>query len=370
MRLVAVATVTSGAGIFAVVGTASASAHATKSCKADSGVVKIKDSAICRGLRYFSGKTITLIAGGAPGGSFDALARSIQPELQSYLGATVNVVDQSSATAAQNDVAAAAPTGLTLGELNMVPDAVGVATSQPVVNFNPAREQIYGAEGSNADMYVVTKGSPWQSWSQLINNTSASNPVPELALSSGFDTSVQLLTNAAFGIHAHIISGYANEAALVSGFDRGDGDWMLGPLTSTGPMVPFGSSVGIANAVAIAHAAPTQGIYYSRISSVPFISALEKQFPAKTAAEKLARTALNAFIPAGAQVVFAAAKTPSYIDQTLTAAMYWTVRTPQEQQAALLRNLTPGWQSPTKMRNTYKTMLTLAPKLASVFAGF
>lgn len=355
-----------GAGTFTLMGNVNASvvSHST-SCKT-SGGVKVTDALICKGLRYFAGKTVSLIAGGNPGGSFDALSRSIQPELQSYLGATVNVVDITSSTTAQNEVASASPNGMTLGLLNMVPDAVGVATHQPVVNFNPAKETIYGAEGANADMFLASKSSPFQTLGDLINKTSASNPVKELALASGFDTSVQLLTNAAFGIHANIISGYPNESLLVAGFQRGDGQLMFGPLTSTGPLLTGNQ----ANSVAIAKSAPQGSTFFSAVSKVPIVAALEKQYPAKTSQEKLARVALNAFIPAGAQVIFSAAKTPDYIARTLTAAMYWTVRTPQEKQAALLHNLTPGWQSPQKMRETYVTMETLAPKLASVFAGF
>ena len=56
--------------------------------------------------------------------------------------------------------------------------------------------------------------------------------------------------------------------------------------------------------------------------------------------------------------------------KTLVSALYWSVRQPQEKQAALLRNLTPGWQSPTTMRNTYNMMLKLAPKLSSIFTNF
>ncbi len=364
VRVVAATAMLSGAGLFGAIGASSAT---TKHCAADNGAVKITNATICKGLAYFAGKTITFVAGGNPGGSFDALARAVSPELAAYLGATINVVDNASSTAAQNMVAASQANGLTIGLLNMVPDAVGVGIGVPVVNFNPAREQIFGAEGSNADMFMVTKGSPYQSWSALINNT-ASSPVPELALTSGYDTTVQLLVNAAFGIHARIITGYSNEAALVAGFSRGDGQFMLGPLTSTGPMIGNTGTPGYANPVGISHAAPTQSLFYSQISSVPTITQLESQFPATTAAEKTARTALNAFIPAGAQVLYATAKTPSYLDQTLTSATYWAFRTPQEKQQALLHNLTPGWQSPTKMRATYKTMLTLAPKLQSVFA--
>jgi hypothetical protein len=223
-----------------------------------------------------------------------------------------------------------------------------------------------GAEGANADLFIASKSSPFQTFGSLINNTSSSNLVQELALSSGYDTTVQLLVNAAFGIHAHIITGYVNEAAVVAGFNRGDGQLMFGPLTATGPLVTGGK----ASSVVLAKQAPTGSVYYPAVSNVAILAALESQYPPKTAAQKTARTALNAFIPAGAQVLFVAHAVPSYIVKTLTAAMYWTVRTPQEKQAALKLNLTPGWQSPTTMRNTYNTMLKLAPKLTSIFTNF
>ena len=345
---------------------ASVQAHRAKTLCTTSTGVKIDSKVVCKGLRYFNGKTIALVAGGAPGGSFDALARVLQPELQQYLGATVNVVNVAASATAQDEVEAANPNGLTIGELNCVPDAVGVATNQPVVNFNPARTNMIGAEGANADLFIATKSSPFQTFASLVKNTTAANPVQELALASGYDTTVQLLVNAAFGIHAHIITGYVNEAAVVAGFNRGDGQLMFGPLTATGPLVAGNK----ATSVVLAKAAPTQSVYYPTVSNVSILRSLEQQYPATTTAEKNARTALNAFIPAGAQVLFVARGVPSYIVQTLIAAMYWTVRTPQEKQAALKLNLTPGWQSPTTMRATYNTMLRLAPKLASIFTNF
>lgn len=276
------------------------------------------------------------------------------------------MVDVSASATAQDEVEAATPNGLTIGELNCVPDAVGVATKQPVVNFNPAKSNMIGAEGANADLYIASKSSPFPTFASLVNNTTAANPVQELALSSGYDTTVQLLVNAAFGIHAHIITGYINESAVVAGFNRGDGQLMFGPLTATGPLV-LGNK---ATTVVLSKQAPAGSVYYPAVSSVPTLLTLEKQFPVTTAAEKTARSALNAFTPAGAQVLFVAHGVPSYIVQTLTAAMYWTVRTAKEKQAALLLNLTPGWQSPATMRATYNTMLKLAPKLSTIFTNF
>ena len=367
LHIVAVTAITVGTGAIAFVGSVGATtvANKSKSCRTSTGV-KITDQQVCKGLNYYRGKTISLIAGGNPGGSFDAVARTFQPELQEFLGATVNVVNNASPTAAQNMVAASQANGLTLGLLNCVPDAVGVATGNPVVNFNPAKVQMYGTEGANSDMYLVTKSSPFQSFGALINSTSASTPVNELSLASGYDTTVQLLVNASFGIHAHVITGYGNEAALVAGFNRGDGQLMFGPLTSTGPLALAGSD----NPVAISRQAPAGNPFANGVANVPALAALETQFPAKTTDEKNARVALNAFIPAGAQVVFGPARTPSYLNKTLIAAMFWTVRTEKEKQTALLKGLTPGWQSPTKMLSTYKTMLRMAPTVRSVFTAF
>ena len=362
-----------GVSVTALGSTSGAATNHNPGHKASSGShcatangVKVSDQDVCKGLRYYKGKTISFVAGGLPGGSFDALARVIAPELQLYLGTTVNVTNIASSATAQDSVEAATSNGLTIGELNAVPDAVGTATNQPVVNFNPAKTNMIGASGANADMFTVTKSSPFQSFRDLVKNTSTSNPVQELALSSGYDTTVQLLLNAAFGIHAHIITGYVNEASLVAGFNRGDGEWMLGPLTSTGPLI----SGGRGDTIALTRPAPAGTTYASALSAVPVIKDLEKKFPPKTTEEKTAMAALNAFIPAGAQVLFTAHGVPGYLVKTLVSALYWSVRQPQEKQAALLRNLTPGWQSPTTMRKTYNTMLKLAPKLALVFTNF
>src|ERR1700760_2321845 len=73
----------------------------------------------------FKGKTITLIAPDAPGGSYDSYARLFAPYLGQELGATVNVenVDGGRTLDRHNQMAAASNNGLTIGMVHVGGDA-------------------------------------------------------------------------------------------------------------------------------------------------------------------------------------------------------------------------------------------------------
>ena len=88
------------------------------------------------GASYFKGKTITLISPDSPGGSYDSYARLFAPYLGQELGATINVEDVSGAGTLQgsNQMAAAAPNGLTIGMVN-----VGGDIAQPAWRSSRAR---------------------------------------------------------------------------------------------------------------------------------------------------------------------------------------------------------------------------------------
>jgi tripartite-type tricarboxylate transporter receptor subunit TctC len=97
-------------------------------------------------LAYFRGKTITFISPGAPGGSFDASARSIAQEMGTFLDATVNVVDVSQGVTVpgQDEAAGSQPNGLTLGELNVEADIESFVQNSPGINFALKKAAIVG----------------------------------------------------------------------------------------------------------------------------------------------------------------------------------------------------------------------------------
>lgn len=321
-----------------------------------------KKSPLGQGLAFYRGKTISFVVGSAPGGSLDGVARLIAPYMASYLQATINVEDVNVSTAGQNDVAAAQPNCLTIGLLNAAPDAIANVTHTPGVNFNPAHVDFIGAPGANSDMFITAPSASISSFASLIHSPT---PVRELSLTSGYDPTLQLLVNAAFGIKAQILTGYPNEAGLVQGFVRGDGQLMFGPVSSTAPLVSAGKGAPIGISKAVANGSSFQ----SQLTTVPTFAQLAKQYPPKTRAEKAAMSTLLTFVPAGAQIVFTPTRTPASCVDALIAAMHSAVRNPAEIHQALLENLTPGWQSGPTMKQTYLTMLRDAKPLASLFAS-
>src|SRR5665213_3433289 len=100
--------------------TIGASAVGLMSLPAGASAQPTRLSPLARGLSYYHGKTVTLVAPDSPGGGFDQWARLLQPALSAYLHASVNVanIPAGNTVAGQDTVAKAAPNGLTVGWLN------------------------------------------------------------------------------------------------------------------------------------------------------------------------------------------------------------------------------------------------------------
>ena len=127
------------------------------------------------GAGYFKGKTITLISPDSPGGSYDSYARLFAPYVGQELGATVNVEDVSAAGTLQgsNQMAAAAPNGLTIGMVNVGGDIASLVEKQPGQNFNMAKLSWIGQPAQIPNALVTQPGSSVQSFSGMLHSAAA-----------------------------------------------------------------------------------------------------------------------------------------------------------------------------------------------------
>lgn len=243
---------------------------------------------LAQGRKWYRGKTIMIIAGGSAGGGMDEFARALGPVVGTYLHATVDVEDISAANGitAQDTAAAATPDGLTIGMLNDKGDILNDLTNVPGVNFNPLRIAFLGAAGPNTIEFGCLTSSPYSSISQIITATS---PVSEVVVTTGSQTVSLRLINASFGFPTNVISGYTSSHAEVQGYERGDGNCSALNIGDLGSYIAAGKARILARTTDVNKGTA----YYGEQANVPYFSALEKQYPAKTEREKLARLALS-----------------------------------------------------------------------------
>ena len=125
----------------AAVALAAASATLLAACSPSSGSGGSTAAGSGGGAGYFKGKTITLIAPDAPGGSYDSYARLFAPYVGQELGATINVENVNGAGTLQgsNQMAAATPNGLTIGMVNVGGDIASLVEKQPGQSFTMSK---------------------------------------------------------------------------------------------------------------------------------------------------------------------------------------------------------------------------------------
>jgi hypothetical protein len=328
---------------------------------AASAQVTPKKSLLQQGLDFYKGKTITLISPDAVGGGFDLTSRAIAPYIAQYLGATVNVTNDSPAnTIAGQDLFEASPAdGLTLGMINAGADIEDAVTGTAGVNFNAEKTQFLGGNNTGgAGISCLTPG-PFQSWGAVVNSTT---PVPEVVISTGTQTLEFDLTNAAFGINAKVISGYASTSAEVQGLERGDGQCSTASITtgSFGPFLQAGKATEILEYSGVNPATA----WYQYQTNALLLPKAYTEFPAKTKTETEARVALSAVAGAGIGHEFNfQPRVANYKVTAMRAALKAALTNIKCEDALLAVGQQNGFVTPTRALNDYKVEYTALKKV-------
>lgn len=264
-----------------------ADAHRVTSLTAESHVSQLQ-----QGLNFYKGKTVTLIAPDATGGGFDKTARGVAPFLSTYLGATINVenIPAGDTVAGQDALAAAAPDGLTVGMVDATVDVLAKLTGSGNVNFTPTHLPFLGGTGGSPVAFTCLASSPYKTFADVVKASQAS-PVTEVVSQSGTQFVDAQLINAAFGIKATEVTSYANTAAEVQGFERGDGQCSVLGLTNIGSFIAAGQAKIL---MLTSSYNPATADYSSSTSALLFNKA-SQQLAAKNKNERNARTALISF---------------------------------------------------------------------------
>ena len=220
----------------ATVAVAAASAALLAACSSSSGSGGSSASGPGGGAGYFKGKTITLIAPDAPGGSYDSYARLFAPYLGQELGATINVENVNGAGTLQgsNQMAAASPNGLTIGMVNVGGDIASLVEKQPGQNFTMTKLSWIGQPAQVPNAIVTQPGSSVSSFSGLLH---PSGQVSALDIRNGIGDMLIRVLYGAFGVPYKLDTGFEQTAALKQGFLAKDGQTILEAMSTLYPLI-------------------------------------------------------------------------------------------------------------------------------------
>lgn len=178
-------------------------------------------------LKFFNGKTLTLIVATNPGSSYDFYARALAPILEKNLpGSTIIVENVSGAGGATGaaKVFNAQPDGLTIGTFSSAA-ALLELTGSKAAEFKMKEYTWIGNMARMPRVIVVRNDTPFQTVEDLKNASS-----PAKMPSSGAGSAAQndaLMLNELLGLNIEIIPGYGGAESDMA-WQRGEIDLRIG----------------------------------------------------------------------------------------------------------------------------------------------
>jgi tripartite-type tricarboxylate transporter receptor subunit TctC len=238
------------------------------------------------GAGYFKGKTITLIAPDAPGGSYDSYARLFAPYVGQELGATINVEDISTSGTLQgtNQMAASAPNGLTIGMVNVGGDVASLVEKQPGQDFNMAKLNWIGQPAPIPNVLVTQPGSSLKSFSDLLH---PSGSVSALDIRNGIGDMLLRVIYGAFNIPYKLDTGFEATSAPKQGFLANDGQTILEAMSTLYPLISGNEAKPLLVIGPVALAS-----YQSTLSGVPTLQSETSSVSLSAAQESAVKEAL------------------------------------------------------------------------------
>jgi tripartite-type tricarboxylate transporter receptor subunit TctC len=268
-----------------------------------------------KGMAFFKGQTITLNIPTAAGGGYDIDSRDLVPGLESFLGASINVVDYATGASipGQDATARAVPNGLTIGLLETASDITLAATGQVGLNFNPSHLTFLGGFPITTGLLIDHTTDPYASFASLKTATTA-NPVTVCEITDN-SSAIQLnLVLEAYGVHFRAVTGYTNSTTEESGWVRGDCQLIFVSDAGLAPYVKGGTG----RALATTNAEPSSFVYYSQLVGVPLFKTLLADTKGMSKLEKTA--------DAYAKIALATPTTAFAAPNKVPAAQYLALR--------------------------------------------
>ena len=194
------------------------------------------------GAGFYPGKTLTFIAPGNPQSAAALWAREVAPLMARYLHARVDVFDDAAGEpfGGQAQLASSPSDGLTFGGLNLPQDfSLAISRAAPLP-FKLDALKLVGVTGPAPNVvWCVSTTYSERSFAALI---AGHRRVLVPDTTGDLDNVIIRSVNAIFGVNAHIISGYANAAEVVFGFERGDAPLAGASLSAFLPLIQAGKA--------------------------------------------------------------------------------------------------------------------------------
>ena len=262
-RGVVMSAITAGA-LLAACGS-SAAKSSSSSTASGPATTSGSSSAVASALSYFKGKTITLIAPDGPGGDYDLYARILAPAFGQYLGATVNVenVPGGGTVVGGNQIASAAPNGLTLGLFSVGGDEASVIENHPGQNFTLTKLSWIGQPGTSPSVFLTQPNSSVTSFAQLLTTKT---PINVVDIRNGTGDMLDRVVLGAFKIPNKLLTGFTSVATLKQGFLAHDGQFLFENLP------PFKALIQGNQAKPLLVTSPAVGVLSGLVAGVPTLS--------------------------------------------------------------------------------------------------
>jgi tripartite-type tricarboxylate transporter receptor subunit TctC len=196
------------------------------------------------------GQTIEMVVPYAPGGSYDRLARAIQPGFEEASGATVVVLNEPGAGSllATNRTFAGSPDEYRIQLMN----TVGVVAAQLAqetaegVNYDLSEFEWIGSFSNEPEVLVVAAGSPLAEPGALQEAAESQQVLRYGATGPGDNTWIDaFLLRDVLGLNIEIVSGFDGAPDIYSGLLRGDIDLTMSSLASALTPIVAGDGVPI-----------------------------------------------------------------------------------------------------------------------------
>lgn len=295
---------------------------------------------------FFKGKTMTFINPYGAGGSYETWALTLKPYLIKELGlATINIVNDTGGggTVGANDLYAAKPDGLTIGDTNATGDILNQILKVNGVKYDSSKFGWIGRPDTAAQVGVMSAASGLTSLAQVVSEYGPGSSKTLVALVAGQGSAdyvaERMLLNV-LKVHYRQISTFQGSSAAKVGLLSGDGTFLELGYTS---MLPLITSKKVTP------------VYVWRVNSfaslpgTPSISAIEKQFnlPSSSA------STLNSFAGVmGLGHAFAAPPgVPADRLALLRSAFKEAMANPSLLAQAKKENLVPGYASGTALQS-------------------
>jgi tripartite-type tricarboxylate transporter receptor subunit TctC len=227
---------------------------------------------------YFKGKTITLVAPDAPGGSYDSYARLFAPYLAQELGATVNVsnVAGGGTIAGSNQALSAGADGLTIGMVAVGGDIASKVENQPGLTADMSKVTWLGQPAVVPNALITQPGSSVTSFAAM---EKSSSPVTILDIRNGIGDTLSRVIFGAFGIPHQIDTGFEATAALKQGFLAKDGQVIFQAMSTLYPLLSGSQGKALLTTGPI-----TSSAYQSVLAGVPSVETEVKSLSGSKAA--------------------------------------------------------------------------------------